>query len=156
MERLPYIDEHGIRIAASAVDTWKALIETVSRTVTDPPAVAARAFRLDPTRKSGDWATVGLDHAVAGFRVLEEQPGRRLALGGAHRFSRYQLIFEIDETASGTVDVRAQTRADFPGIAGRIYRALVIGTRGHRLVVNRLLGAVKQRAERYSRQVGPT
>jgi hypothetical protein len=43
--------------------------------------------------------------------------------------------------------VRAETRAAFPGLQGRAYRALVIGTRGHVLAVRRLLRAVKARAE---------
>jgi len=44
--------------------------------------------------------------------------------------------------------LRAETRARFPGGAGRLYRAAVIGTRGHILVTMRLLEAVKRRAER--------
>jgi len=46
------------------------------------------------------------------------------------------------------VRVRAETRAEFPGLQGSVYRALVIGTRGHVLVTRRILAAVQRRAER--------
>jgi hypothetical protein len=35
--------------------------------------------------------------------------------------------------------VTAQTWAAFPGLKGSIYRALVIGSGGHRIVVRRML-----------------
>jgi hypothetical protein len=71
------------------------------------------------------------------------------ALLGAHRFARYALVFCIESIDDGDRSLlRAETRAEFPGTKGRIYRALVIGTRGHVLVVRRLLSAVGRRAER--------
>ena len=69
-------------------------------------------------------------------------------LEGEHRFSRYALIFHLDPLPGGRSRVRAETRAAFPGLRGRAYRALVIGTRGHVLAVKRLLRAVRARAER--------
>jgi hypothetical protein len=42
----------------------------------------------------------------------------------------------------------AETRAAFPGIGGRVYRGLVIGTGGHVLVVRGLLRAARRYAER--------
>ena len=71
-----------------------------------------------------------------------------LALAGAHRFSRYALSFRIDSLGSRRSRLRAETRAEFPGLKGGAYRALVIGSRGHVLITRRLLGAVKRRAER--------
>jgi hypothetical protein len=41
--------------------------------------------------------------------------------------------------------VIAETRAVFPGLKGRVYRALVIGTRLHVLAVRRVLGGVSRR-----------
>jgi hypothetical protein len=35
--------------------------------------------------------------------------------------------------------LRAETHAAFPGLLGRLYRAAVIGSGGHRLVTRRLL-----------------
>ncbi len=71
-----------------------------------------------------------------------------LALEGQHRFSRYGLVFRLEETKDERTLLRAETRAEFPGLKGRVYRALVIGTRGHVMVVNRMLRAVRRRAER--------
>jgi hypothetical protein len=85
--------------------------------------------------------------AIPGFHVEVADPRRELALVGGHRFSRYALIFRLNPVGAGT-RLRAETRAEFPGLHGRAYRALVIGTRMHVVVTRRLLGAVKQRAER--------
>lgn len=71
-----------------------------------------------------------------------------LALEGQHRYSRYGLIFSLEPTKDERTLLRAETRADFPGLTGSVYRTLVIGTRGHVVVVGRLLRAVKKRAER--------
>jgi hypothetical protein len=70
-----------------------------------------------------------------------------LALEGEHRFSRYELTFRTDRLAQDRSRLRAETRADFPGPAGRVYRALVIGTRGHVVAVRRMLVATKRHAE---------
>ncbi|MDQ6710077.1 MAG: hypothetical protein M3Z11_05920 [Candidatus Dormibacteraeota bacterium] len=73
-------------------------------------------------------------------------PTMRLALRGAHRFSTYALVFELDANGATACTLRAQSWAAFPGLAGRAYRALVIGTGGHRLVVRRLLRRAARRA----------
>jgi hypothetical protein len=78
--------------------------------------------------------------------VARSEAPVELALEGSHRFSRYALILRIDDLG-GRSRLRAETRAEFPGPHGRVYRALVIGTRGHVLMVRRILGAVKRRAE---------
>jgi hypothetical protein len=71
-----------------------------------------------------------------------------LALMGEHRFSRYALVFRIDETLAGPVYLKAETRAEFPGTQGRAYKALVIGSRGHVVATKSILRAVRRRAER--------
>jgi hypothetical protein len=70
----------------------------------------------------------------------------RLLLEGSHRFSRYELHFNIEEAQNGASLLAAETRAEFPGLAGTLYEAAVIGTRGHVIVVKRLLGLVARRA----------
>ena len=74
-------------------------------------------------------------------------------LEGEHRFSRYALIFRLEALPGERSRVRAESRAAFPGLHGRAYRALVIGTRGHVVAVNRLLRAVRARAEQPPSQV---
>lgn len=69
---------------------------------------------------------------------------------GSHRFSNYALNFRIEELSENHSRVCAETRAEFPGMAGAIYKALVIGTRSHVLIVRKTLVAIKKRAERLS------
>ncbi len=120
MERLPYIDEHVIPIAASAAEVWSALLHVMCRVPEDPSTVPV------------------------GFVLDEATPPRRLALKGRHPFAAYRLVFEIDPTRNGVL-LRALTFAAFPGLQGKIYRALVIGTGGHRLVVRRMLRRIAAR-----------
>jgi hypothetical protein len=69
--------------------------------------------------------------------VIEADAGRRLALRGRHRFAEYALTFVVDGGC-----LRARTDAAFRGILGRLYRAAVIGSGGHRIVTRRLLRQV--------------
>jgi hypothetical protein len=85
---------------------------------------------------------------LPGFRVVEANAPRGLSLSGRHRLPDYALVFRLEDLGGGRTRLRAETRAEFPGLKGSVYRALVIGTRGHVLVTSRLLGATKRRAER--------
>jgi hypothetical protein len=67
-------------------------------------------------------------------------------LEGRHPFSRYALVFVIEPAAARGALVRAQTSAAFPGLAGRAYRALVIGSGAHALIVRRMLRRVAAEA----------
>lgn len=63
-------------------------------------------------------------------------------LRGRHRFSRYELAFDLAPRDASSTRLRATTRAAFPGPQGRVYRALVIGTRLHVLAARALLRRV--------------
>lgn len=146
LESLPHVDEHTIEVEASSQATWDALLPAVRQRLGGSGAArAARLLGCEQTETGGDPLHPGA--TVPGFVVARAIPPTLYALLGAHRFSRYALVFRIDETDEGS-RLRAETRAEFPGLKGRAYRALVIGTRGHVLVVRRLLRAVKRRAER--------
>jgi len=107
----------------------------------------ARLLGCRPAARSGSWdAGLTAGASLPGFGVQDVRAPARLALGGAHRFSRYALVFELEPIEDDGCRVRAQTFAAFPGIAGRAYRAVVIGTGGHRIVMRRLLGRVARRA----------
>lgn len=82
------------------------------------------------------------------FAVGASDAPRELVLIGAHRFSRYALIFRLDDLGGARTRLRAETRAEFPGAKGSVYRALVIGTRIHILATRGILARVKARAER--------
>ena len=147
-ERLPHIDEHSVEIAACAEAAWEALLRVVEGSFGSP--ATARIARLlgcaDPDASGPRPLAVG--SALPGFHVEAAEPPRELALAGSHRYSSYALIFRLEDLGLGRTRLRAETRATFPGLKGGAYRTLVIGTRGHILVTRRLLGAVKQRAER--------
>ncbi|MEV0293678.1 hypothetical protein [Nocardia sp. NPDC050710] len=115
MERLSYIDEHARSVDANRDRTWKALLEVVCKDPADPRTV--------PT----------------GFVLDSAEEPSRLALKGRHWFSRYALVFELDDEGPSTTRVRARSWADFPGPHGRVYKALVIGSGGHKVVVRNML-----------------
>ena len=85
------------------------------------------------------WQSVLRVAPSLGFRVTECTPPRRLVLEGRHPFSRYALVFVVEPAEPQGTLLRAQTSAAFPGIAGRIYRALVVGSGAHAVVVRRML-----------------
>jgi hypothetical protein len=84
---------------------------------------------------------------AAGFAVTSSATPERIALTGHHRFADYELAFEVHPTPEGA-EVCARTSAEFPGAAGRVYRALVIGSGGHRLAVGAMLRRIRRAAER--------
>lgn len=133
MESLPYIDEHRTRVGASPERTWDAVVRLARGRLAHPaPVVFAALWRLEP---------------ASGFAVAEETAPRHLALRGRHRFSRYELAFDVAPSPDGVM-LSARTSAVFPGIAGRAYRALVIGSGGHRIIVRRMLAQIARSAER--------
>jgi hypothetical protein len=141
VDSLPFIDEHSARIDASAEVIWTALLEVVRRAFGGAAPVAS-ILGCDPARGTSGFAGRP-GEAVPGFRVVASEPGHRLALGGRHRFATYALTFVLDGGR-----LRARTHAAFPGLRGRIYRALVLGTGGHRLVTRWLLRRVAARTWR--------
>lgn len=144
MEPLPFIDDLALPIAAPAAEVWSALLRTLGKV--NAPGWLMRAWGLHDTGRRGDWSReVSVGDSIPGFAVADCAAGRHLVLRGGHRFSRYQLRFELEPAGEGVV-VHAITHAAFPGLLGRIYRACVIGTGGHRIVGRRLLATVARRA----------
>lgn len=124
MERLPYIDEHVTTVRTDRAATWAALMRMWCWNPDDPSTVRSPFFWLG-----------------------EAQPEKRLALDGAHLFSVYRLVFELVDDGRGHTRLTALTWAEFPGVHGKVYRALVIGTGGHRVVVRRMLKRIAADAE---------
>lgn len=129
---LPYIDEHSQRVDAPADMVWAALLKVLRRQMGGSSPIA-RILGCDPAQSTAEFAGRP-GETVPGFRVVEAEPGRRLALRGRHRFGDYALTFILDGGR-----LRAQTHAAFPGVLGRLYRAAVIGSGGHRIATRRLL-----------------
>ncbi|MDX6603265.1 MAG: hypothetical protein QOF13_2467 [Solirubrobacterales bacterium] len=145
-EHLPHVDEHSVVIEADPDVAWDALLRVADRSF----ASAGRASRLlgcADVAASGP-RPLASGSTLPGFHVETAERPRELALAGRHRYSDYALIFRLDDDDRKGTNLRAETRAAFPGLKGRAYRALVIGTRGHVLLTRRLLARVKHRAER--------
>jgi hypothetical protein len=119
MERLPYIDEHAITLDGDLASAWSALLHVMCRDPEDPSTVPF------------------------GIVLDEAAPQQRFALKGRHWFATYRLRFVLTDVSHTTAQPRtrvvAETWAAFPGVKGRLYRAMVIGTYGHRIVVRRML-----------------
>ena len=125
MERLPFIDEHVMTVQADCAATWSALVRMWCRDPDDPSTVGSPFFWLH-----------------------EAEPRKRLALDGEHPFSVYKLVFELADEGPHRTRLAARTWAHFPGISGKAYRALVIGTGAHRVAVRRMLRRIGTEANR--------
>lgn len=125
---LPYIDEHEVRIDAPRKLVWAAVQQYT--------ASLLRSVERNPLL-----ALLGA-HPRAGFEVTESIEQRRLSLAGRHRFARYRLVFELTDAPGATTQLQARSYAAFPGVHGRAYRALVIGTRLHVIATNHMLRAI--------------
>ncbi len=147
IDGLPIVDEHSVEVRADPARTWEALGLVLPRAFDSRSGrVGARALSSAFTAAKGNPSVIG--STLPGFVVSRSVRPALLALLGQHRFSRYALVFTIDELGGARSRLTAETRAEFPGRRGRSYRGLVIGTRGHVVVVRRLLEAVRERAER--------
>ncbi len=146
---LPYVDEHSVTIEAGGEKTWGALLRVVEGSFgSGATGRFAGLLGCADTVASGP-RPLATGSTVPGFHVEAAEAPRELTLAGSHRFSNYALIFRLEERDGGTV-LRAETRAEFPGLKGRAYRTLVIGTRTHVLFTRRMLNATARLAERSS------
>jgi hypothetical protein len=151
---LPWVDEHAGELDATPAVVWPALLRTVERMTAGRAAPRyARAVGCADTEAGGP-RPLEVGSTVPGFRVAALTSERLLALRGSHRFSDYELVFRLEPLGGVRTRLVAETRAVFPGLKGRAYRALVIGTRMHVLVVRRVQHGVARRAERTRRADG--
>ncbi len=147
LEKLPPIDEHYIEVDAPADATWAALFPTLEKAFNGRFARRyAKRIGAGETVSRGDLHHPG--GTLPGFCVTRSIAPVMLALAGGHKYAKYALVFRIDLLPGQRSCVKLETRAQFMGLRGRLYKAEVIGTRGHVIVVNRLLRAIKRRAER--------
>ena len=147
LEKLPPIDEHYIEVDAPAEVTWAALFPTLEKAFNGRFARRyARRVGAGETTARGDLHHPG--GTLPGFCVTRAIAPVMLALAGGHKYSKYAVVFRIDLLPGQRSCVKLETRAQFIGRRGKLYRVGVIGTRGHVIVVNRMLRAIKRRAER--------
>lgn len=145
--RLPWVDEPAVYIGAELQTTWSALTEVLRKSFSrDGRAIGAALLGCEHVRPTGPIFPQERS-VVPGFLVATSRPPLTLGLVGRHRLSAYSLTFRLDEGAPGTTDLRAETRAAFPGFTGRVYRAAVIDSGAHRRLVISLLHSIKTQAE---------
>ncbi|MGW2616326.1 hypothetical protein [Streptomyces sp. NPDC001500] len=143
---LPRVDEHTTLVPAERAQVWDALGEVLHRSFAGSGwARYARLVGAADRAASGP-RPLAAGATLTGFRVAEAVADRELVLVGGHRFASYALVFRLDEAGPGRTRLSAETRAVFPGRAGGLYRGLVIGTGGHRVLVRRMLAKVRRRA----------
>jgi hypothetical protein len=129
---LAFVDDHRVHVSAPVEQTWDAVSKLARRLAERPaPRAFAALWRLEPP---------------SGFAITSSS-SERIVLVGHHRFARYELAFELRPTDDG-VEVCGRTSAEFPGAAGRLYRALVIGSGGHGVAVRAMLRQIRRAAER--------
>jgi hypothetical protein len=146
IESLPFVDEHSTTIAATPEEVWEALLGVTAGLGSGTGAGwLVRALGCAQSEHRGEPGRIG--STVPGFVVARAVRPAVLALMGEHRYSRYVLIFTIAETPAGPIDLKAETRAEFPGRSGALYRALVISSRGHVLATRSILRSTRRRAE---------
>ena len=128
---LPYVDEHRTHIAAPKDVVWDALRRYVDSLLRE---------------RRGSWLGLLLGtEPRAGFEIVHAVTGRQLAMAGRHRFSQYRLEFDLSDIPNGETLLGARTYAAFPGVHGRAYRALVIGSRAHVIATRHILRSVQRR-----------
>lgn len=134
---LPYVDTHTVTVAAAGGQAFDAVAASIPRAGSRGPlSFYARLIGCEGGKP---------------FSVTGSERPVELVLTGRHRFSQYELAFQFVPGGPGSTVISATTHAAFPGIGGRLYRAAVIGTGGHRLAMRAMLTALKRRAERGSR-----
>ena len=116
---LPFVDAHAIDVGAPRERVWPE-VGAAMRGFASVPGTALLARVLDARERGGLGTFPQPGTAAGGFRVTEHDEPRRLVLSGRHRFARYRLSFLLDA---------------------------VIGTRGHVVVVRRMLAGIRRRAE---------
>jgi hypothetical protein len=138
-----------VEVPAPAGRVWDALLDRMGGS-SWRTEVGSALLGCRERRASGPLESAG--STIPGFRVERVERPRELALVGRHRFSAYALTFVLEPAGVDRTRVRAVTHAAFPGVVGRTYRALVIGTRMHVRATTGTLAEIRRAAE--SRQRG--
>lgn len=145
---LPFIDEWETDIAAPADRVFLSVAQRIGLGF---GGLVPRVFsRLLGCENQGASYTIPPieGQEASGFRVARVDRPKELILEGQHRFAAYRLSFFVDAVAEGGSRLRARTDAIFPGVKGSVYRALVIGSGGHKFIVKWMLRDMARQAKR--------
>jgi hypothetical protein len=141
MTELPFIDAHSVAVDVPPERAWDAIVRMLPSFGGPAGPVFARLVGCADVSRPEPGP--GIPSSIVGFRVAEAVRPSVVTLQGQHRFSRYELRFVIEPGV-----VRAETRAAFPGLAGRLYKTAVISTGVHVVAVRRMLAAIRRGSER--------
>ena len=152
---LPFVDEFCIDVRAPPGPVFLEVAGQIARGFEGLlPRILSALLRCE-NRGNSYSVPPALGQEANGFRVARVEAPSVLVLEGQHQFAIYRLSFFVDALSDETSRVRARTDAAFPGFKGAAYRAMVIGSGGHRFIVRRLLAAIARRAERDREGQGP-
>ena len=126
---LPLLDENSATVHASQSAVWHAVRRYAHGLAQSDHAVLGRVLGTEPR---------------SGFELAEEVERERVVLTGRHRFARYRLVFELAAEPSNATKLSVLSFATFPGARGRLYRGLLMGTRGHVLAVRHMLRTIQR------------
>lgn len=144
---LPLLDDHVALVDAAVEEVWAALLDGLERAFGGRiPTAYARLVGCVPGVAAGR-RPLTTGSALPGFLITAAEPLRWLELRGRHRFSTYALRVELEPVTARATSVRVESRAAFPGVAGRLYRLLVVDTGVHVAMVRHLLAGVARRAQ---------
>ncbi|HVT64773.1 MAG TPA: hypothetical protein VHD81_06450 [Mycobacteriales bacterium] len=132
LEHLPLIDVHSV-VADAAPE---AVFDAVER----------RFAGWLSGRLGGALSRLWGCEPAGAFEVVAEERPTLIVVAGKHRFSRYGIVFRINPTSTGST-LSAESHAEFPGLHGRAYKALVVDSRLHVIATRRLLGEIADSAE---------
>src|SRR5678815_5700484 len=92
-DALPFLDEHGVEIAAAPEAVWDSLCRVAEGSFSSPFADRfAHLVGCDATGASGP-RPLAEGSIFPGFVVARAEPGSHLALAGRLRYSDYALVF---------------------------------------------------------------
>lgn len=146
-----YLNAHAVDIAAGPDAVWGAIPLALAAAAASPaiawPLVFAAFVRREglhrPRRPAPPALREGAEFGP--WRVDRAVPQREVVFAGSHRYARYVAGFYLDPLAAGGTRLYQVTRADFPGLAARLY---LLGVKlFHDPIVESVLNRVRRLAE---------
>jgi hypothetical protein len=139
MNELPFIDRHSVEFSVSPEAVWTSILVLIRQKM-GASSRFAQTLGCDPGEATLEFSGL-VGQTVPGFAIAEVEPGQKLVLRGRHRFSSYELTLRLEGHR-----LVAETRAEFPGFIGQIYRTAVIRSGGHTLITKSLLREIVRQA----------
>ncbi len=145
---LPFVDELDIQLKATPEAVYLAVARHIERSLqSSGPRLFSRILACQ-SRGSSFSVPPAAGQVTNGFHVAQAESPGLLVLEGTHRFAIARLSCIIGPGEEGRTRLAARTAAAFPGLKGALYRALVISSGAHTVVVKQMLAKISRLAER--------